>query len=235
MMLSTHDLTVNYGSLVGVSHISVTVQAAAIVAIVGANGAGKSTFLNAVAGLLPLAGGRIVFGGEDIGRMAPEYRARHGISLVPEDRGILVDLTVGENLALALSTRRNRKGRDAFEGALRCFPVLQEFWNRPAGALSGGQQQMLAIGRALVAKPTLLLLDEPSLGLSPVIVDQLFSVFGELRRGGMSIVLVEQYASRAIALADYAYVMKNHSIVAEGRADDFSDGSRLAAAYLGTV
>ena len=235
MILSTRALTVKYGGLIGIADVSVNIAAGTIVAIVGANGAGKSTFMKAVAGLLPPAKGQIIFDGADIGGMVPEKRARLGISLVPEDRGILINLSVGENLKLALSAGRNHMGDAAFDDALLCFPILKEFWSRPAGALSGGQQQMLAIGRALVTNPKLLLLDEPSLGLSPVVVDELFEVISGLRENGVTVALVEQFANRAIAIADYAYVMKNHEVVAEGTASDFADGSRMAATYLGAI
>lgn len=155
-----------------------------------------------------------------------------GLSLVPEDRGILTDLTVGENLQLARSSGRSDRDHP-FDEALTRFPILKEFWARPAGALSGGQQQMLAIGRALVARPKLLLLDEPSLGLAPVIVDELFSAITDLRAAGSTIILVEQFARRAIQISDYAYVLKNHAVVEEGPPGKFADERVLNKAYLG--
>lgn len=232
MMLETERLCVNYGRIVGIANVSIRVPEGTIVALVGANGAGKSTFMSAVAGLLPPKSGHIRFDGEEIGSLTPERRARKGLSLVPEDRGILTDLTVGENLQLARSSGRSDKA-GPFEEALTRFPVLREFWSRPAGALSGGQQQMLAIGRALVAQPRLLLLDEPSLGLAPVVVDELFQAIADLRAAGTTIVLVEQFARRAIQISDYAYVMKNHVVVAEGRPEKFADERVLNKAYLG--
>ncbi|MBE2276744.1 MAG: ABC transporter ATP-binding protein [Rhodobacteraceae bacterium] len=231
-MLETERLCVNYGRIVGISDVSIRVQTGTIVALVGANGAGKSTFMSAVAGLLAPKSGAIRFDGEDVGALSPERRARKGMSLVPEDRGILTDLTVGENLQLARSSGRSDPARP-FDEALARFPILKEFWARPAGALSGGQQQMLAIGRALVARPKLLLLDEPSLGLAPVIVDELFAAITDLRDAGSTIVLVEQFARRAIQISNYAYVMKNHCVVAEGPPAKFADEQVLNKAYLG--
>lgn len=232
MMLETERLCVSYGRIVGITEVSVRVPVGSIIALVGANGAGKSTFMNAVAGLLPIRSGRIRFEGNDITSLSPERRAREGLSLVPEDRGILTDLTVGENLKLACASgRSDRNG--PFDEALSRFPILREFWARPAGALSGGQQQMLAIGRALVAQPRLLLLDEPSLGLAPVIVDELFRTIADLRASGTTIILVEQFARRAIQISDYAYVMKNHVVVAEGPPEKFAEEQVLNKAYLG--
>ena len=234
MMLMTENLTVKYGSIVGISNVSIRVPERAIVSVVGANGAGKSTLMNAIAGLLPLAEGSIWFDNNDLKDLPPEARARLGLSLVPEDRGILTNLTVGENLQLALAAKRNVKRGDAFTVALELFPILTEFRNRRAGELSGGQQQMLAIGRALVANPRLLLLDEPSLGLAPIVVDELFEVYQTLVRSGVTIVLVEQFAQRAIAIADYAYVLKNHVVVAEGTPEYLKQWDALGNAYLGS-
>jgi len=233
MILTIDALTVKYGSVVGLSRVSLKVAEGTIVAVVGANGAGKSTLMNTVAGLLRPTEGSIFLDETNLEGLSPESRARMGLSLVPEDRGILTELTVIENLTLAFAARRGFKRSDAFEVAFDRFPMLKDFRHRRAGELSGGQQQMLAIGRALVATPRLLLLDEPSLGLAPVVVDQLFSVYRTLVESGVTIVLVEQFARRAIAISDYAYVLKNHIVVAEGTPAYFAQYGELGDAYLG--
>jgi branched-chain amino acid transport system ATP-binding protein len=229
-MLQVEGLTVHYGAAIGVRDVSFVCGPGELVAIVGPNGAGKSTLLGAVAGGLQDATveGTILLDGEPILGVVPERIVRRGLSLVPEGRRIFGTLTVAENLCLAAGTRASSP--DLFTHVQDLFPELVQYAKKPAGLLSGGQQQQLAIARALLCKPRMLLLDEPSLGLSPLLIGEVFDAIARLRESGMSIVLVEQHARRAIATADRTYVLHKGVVDAVGTA---ADTDRLEAAYWG--
>jgi branched-chain amino acid transport system ATP-binding protein len=213
--------------------VSIEVGRGEIVGLIGPNGAGKSTTLHAVMGLVGARRGEIRLAGASLRGRAPEEVARSGISLVPEGRRIFAELTVEENLRLGLSGRRSRAGAfEDIEAVYAQFPVVKEFARRRAGALSGGQQQQLAIARALVARPDVLLLDEPSLGLAPKIVDVVFSALAEIRERGMTVLLVEQRAQRTVAFADRTYLMANGEIRLTMTPADADDTDKMVAAYL---
>ena len=233
-MLSVHDLTVRYGPTPAVQELSLEVGEGEIVGLVGANGAGKSTTLAAIFGLVPAAAGRVTYLGQALTGLQPEQIAARGIALVLEGRHIFTTLTVAENLALGRTAQPDRaRAGVALEGVLERFPVLRTTYRRPAGTLSGGEQQQLAIGRALIAEPRLLLLDEPSLGLSPLLVDELFATLGEIRAGGTTVLLVEQNVRRTAALADRIYVVRSGRIALAGRPAELAGMNALDAAYLG--
>jgi branched-chain amino acid transport system ATP-binding protein len=234
-VVEIRNLTVVYNSVVAIKDVNLDVAAGRMVAIVGANGAGKTTLLNTISGIVKSASGTIRFDGGQIAGM-PAYKvAQMGIVQVPEGRQILAPLTVEENLRLGHHAAQDRSqgiGRD-LERVLELFPMLQDSLYRAAGRLSGGQQQMLAIGRALMGCPRLLLLDEPSLGLAPVIVSQVFAMLQKLHADGLTIMLVEQNARRALAASSYAYVMERGQIVKEGASADLIQDSAMIAHYLG--
>lgn len=231
-MLTIKGLHAGYGRIPVLHEVSLEVDEGELVGLIGANGAGKTTTLSTVVGLLSPTRGTIELDGRSIAGLSPERVARTGIALVPEGRQIFATLTVAENLRLG-TTVRGGSGRSDVVDVLDRFPVLQQFYGRSAGQLSGGEQQQLAIARALVARPRLLLLDEPSLGLAPQIVDLVFSVLGELRGEGTTILLVEQNASRTVHLADRTYVMRNGRIAAHGDRHSLSDWTEVSSAYLG--
>jgi branched-chain amino acid transport system ATP-binding protein len=232
-MLEISDLSVRYGRAPAVQELNLEVGEGEIVGLVGPNGAGKSTTLAAIVGLVSPAAGRITFRGAPIRGLATEEIARRGIALVVEGRHIFATLTVGENLALGKTANPDRAGADAALGrVLESFPVLRSTFRLPAGTLSGGEQQQLAIARALVAEPRLLLLDEPSLGLAPVLVDQLFETIAEIRRGGATVLLVEQNVRRTVELADRTYIVRSGQVVLSGSRDELA-AAELDAAYLG--
>jgi branched-chain amino acid transport system ATP-binding protein len=233
-LLQVSDLTVHYGRIAGVRRLCLEVKEGEIVGLVGPNGAGKSTTLSAIVGALSPTEGSITFEGRSLVGDAPERIVRRGIALVPEGRRIFGTLTVAENLQLGMTPRRDRLGaRGDLEGILERFPSLRTYYNSSAAKLSGGEQQQLAIARALLSRPQLLLLDEPSLGLAPKMVDLVFEVLRDLRVSGMTILLVEQNATRAIEFADRSYVLRGGTIVLEGPRDDLLEASDFAAAYLG--
>lgn len=232
-MLDVRQLEVRYGAVPAVRELSFRVGKGEIVGLIGPNGAGKSSTLHAITGLVPAHRGDVLLDGESLRGRSPERIARAGIALVPEGRRIYADFTVDENLRLGLAAGRARNGRGALAEAYELFPILREYRRRQAGVLSGGQQQQLAIGRALVARPSLLLLDEPSLGLAPTLVDQLFETLATIRDRGIAILLVEQRAQRTVALADRTHVLVGGELrLALGPADA-DDTGRLVAAYLG--
>ena len=234
-MLEVERLEVAYGDAVALRDVSLRVGPGEAVAVVGPNGAGKTTLVNALAGLLPARAGRWRLDGADLTRMAPHRVCRHGVAIVPEGRRLFTGMTVEENLDLGCYLPRARAARaESLERVWRTFPVLRERRRQLAGALSGGQQQMVAIGRALMACPRLLLLDEPSLGLAPAVVDQLFGVVADIHREGMAVLLVEQNVARALALAARAYVLEEGCIVAEGPAADLLRQPHIQQAYLGS-
>jgi branched-chain amino acid transport system ATP-binding protein len=232
-MLEIAGLDVSYGGVAAVRGVSIEVGRGEIVGLIGPNGAGKSTTLHAVMGLVGARRGEIRLAGASLRGRAPEDVARSGISLVPEGRRIFAELTVEENLRLGLSGRRSRAGADEdIEAVYAQFPVVKEFARRRAGALSGGQQQQLAIARALVARPDVLLLDEPSLGLAPKIVDVVFSALAEIRERGITVLLVEQRAQRTVAFADRTYLMANGEIRLTMTPADADDTDKMVSAYL---
>ena len=231
--LALEDVEVRYGGLAAVRDLSLEVHEGEIVGLIGPNGAGKSTTLHTIMGAVPAAMGDVRLRGRSIRGRKPEAIARSGIALVPEGRRIYADFTVDENLRLGLAGRRGRDGADQdIAAALELFPVLADFRRRQAGALSGGQQQQLAIARALVARPDVLLLDEPSLGLAPKVVDIVFDALAEIRRRGVTVLLVEQRAQRTVAFADRTYVLASGELRMTLGPADASDTERLITAYM---
>ena len=231
--LVVSDLEVRYGSVAAVRGISFEVQPGEILGLIGPNGAGKSSTLHAIMGLVRVAGGDVRLGERSLRGRPPEAVARNGVALVPEGRRIFGELTVDENLRLGLSARRSTDGADDdVERALELFPVIREFRSRHAGALSGGQQQQLAIARALVSAPDVLLLDEPSLGLSPTVTDAVFEALAAIRDQGLAVLLVEQRAQRTVALANRCLVLANGEVRLTLTPDDAADTERMIHAYL---
>ena len=234
-MLEVVDLEVRYGPIRAVKGVSLTVEDAEMVALLGANGAGKSSTLLAVAGALGHASGKVLLGGEDVSHLSPERLVRKGLAMVPETRDVFPDLTVMENLALGAFTQRRHKAavEESRERMLGLFPILAERAGQAAGTLSGGEQQMLVIARAMMSRPRILLLDEPSLGLAPTIVDTIFEMILQLRETGLTILLVEQNAGKALEVADRAYVMRLGRVAASGSASEIAGAYDLKALYLG--
>jgi branched-chain amino acid transport system ATP-binding protein len=233
-ILTVDDLVVRYGPIVAVQNVSLNVRQGEIVALLGANGAGKSSLLNAVVGLVPVAGGQVKFKGEPLNKLTPEAIVRRGISLTPEGRRVFPRLSVADNLRLGGAVTRDRADYDAaYQHVLSLFPILGERMRQNGGTLSGGQQQMLAIGRSLMARPALLLLDEPSLGLAPIVVDQIFELLERLRSEGTTILLVEQNVHRALEIADRAYVLASGRVESQGEAAALRASAEIERAYLG--
>jgi branched-chain amino acid transport system ATP-binding protein len=231
--LGVENVEVAYGGVPAVRGVSLTVDAGEIVGLIGPNGAGKSTTLHAIMGLVPLQRGDVLLAGRSLSGRAPEAIARAGVALVPEGRRLFGELTVDENLRLGQAARaRSTRAGQELDDVYELFPVLQDFRNRQAGALSGGQQQQLAIARALVAAPSVLLLDEPSLGLAPTVVDLVFATLAAIRDRGLAILLVEQRAQRTVALADRTHVLANGELRLVLTQDDAADTDRMVAAYL---
>ena len=230
--LELDEVEVRYGSVSAVRNLTLRIGKAEIVGLIGPNGAGKSTTLHAIMGLLPAHRGEIRLHGQPLRRRSAESIARAGIALVPEGRRIFGDFTVEENLRLGLAARRKGYLGDPLAPAFELFPVLREFRRRPAGALSGGQQQQLAIGRALVSRPDVLLLDEPSLGLAPLAVDAIFKAFTEIREVGTTILLVEQRAQRTVALANRTHILVGGELRLTLGPADAEDTEKIIAAYL---
>ena len=237
MLLQIDSISTYYGHIQALKSVSLHVNQGEIVALVGANGAGKTTLLNTISGLLRARSGRILFNGKDITRNSAASIVRAGISHVPERRQVFDTLTVYDNLLLGAYQRYRRDGRKAIERDIErvfeLFPRLDERRKQMAGTLSGGEQQMLAIGRGIMAKPKVLLLDEPSLGLAPLIVKSLFEMIAALRDQGQTVLLVEQNARAALKLANRAYVIETGNVVLEGSAQDLLEDPRVQAAYLG--
>ncbi|TAN10548.1 MAG: ABC transporter ATP-binding protein [Burkholderiaceae bacterium] len=233
-LMQVEGLSVSYGKVEAVRGIDLTLRTGEITTLVGANGAGKSTTLLALSGLVKKAGGRVLFDGQDLTRMAPHRIVAKGVVQVAEGRATLTTLTVRENLELGAYTQRDRSTRAAgLERVFQLFPVLKDRADGLAGNLSGGEQQMLAIGRALMARPRLLLLDEPSMGLAPIIVQDIFRTLREINRGGLTIFLVEQNVRQALKIAHRAYVLETGRIVLQGAARDLLNDPQVQAAYLG--
>jgi branched-chain amino acid transport system ATP-binding protein len=232
-MLSVEGLASGYGRIEALHGVSLVVHAGEIVTLIGANGAGKTTLLRAISGVQPIQAGAIRFEGRPIERLPSHARVALGIVQVPEGRQLFTPLSVEDNLRLGAWSRRAADPAPELARVYALFPMLAEMRARPAGALSGGQQQMLAIGRALMAKPRLLLLDEPSMGLAPILVDQILDTIRAFRRDGLTVLLVEQNARAALALADRAYVLETGRVTLSGAAAAVSVDGRVREAYLG--
>ncbi len=233
-MLEVSGLQVRYGAIRAVRDVSLRLAEGELITLLGANGAGKSSTLMCIAGALRAAAGSIRLAGEDVTSATPEAMVRKGVATVPETRDVFPDLTVAENLRLGAYVRRKDIDGVATDRArmFEMFPVLGERTNQPAGTLSGGEQQMLVIARAMMSRPRLLLLDEPSLGLAPTIVDRIFEMIVALKESGLTILLVEQNAAKALSIADRAYVMRLGEIAAEGSASEIAAATDLKALYL---
>jgi branched-chain amino acid transport system ATP-binding protein len=234
--LVVSGLSVRYGGVTALDGVSVSVMDGELVTVIGANGAGKSSLLNAIVGVVPKAAGRVTLSGEDVSAQTPEAMVGRGVVLVPERRELFAAMSVDDNLRLGAFARYAAGDRD-LAGSLATvydtFPQLAGRRRQIAGTMSGGEQQMLAIGRAMMAKPRLLLLDEPSLGLAPLIVDEIFRVVRDLRAGGATVLLIEQNARAALRLADHAYLLETGTVALGAPATDLARDERVAAAYLG--
>jgi len=233
-MLRVENLVVRYGPVSGVRDVSLEVNEGEVVGVIGPNGAGKTSTLSAIFGLVRPAGGSVTFDGSSLVGLSPEAVVRRRIALVPEGRHIFGTLTVGENLMLGSTPRPDRRAfRGELDGIFTRFPILQAYLDSPAGRLSGGEQQQLAIARALLSRPRLLLLDEPSLGLAPRVVDLVFEILAELRDEGVTVLLVEQNAKRTVEFADRTYVLRDGVVRHSGTRDELAGRLDLAHAYLG--
>lgn len=234
-MLEIENLVVNYGAIKAIKGINVEVKQGEIVTLIGANGAGKSTILRAISSILKPASGKILFDGKDIAGMPPHKIVELGVSQAPEGRMIFSNLTVQENLDMGAYTRKDKDNiKYDLELIFKLFPRLQERLKQPGGTLSGGEQQMLAISRALMSKPKLLLLDEPSLGIAPILVKQIFEKIKALKEAtGLTILLVEQNANLALSISNYAYVLETGNIKLEGEAKELASNPEVRKAYLG--
>jgi branched-chain amino acid transport system ATP-binding protein len=236
MLLEIDNITLLYGRIQALHGISLTVDEGEIVALIGANGAGKSTTMRAVSGLRPIASGRIRFAGQDITNLRADLRVIRGISQAPEGRGIFPGMTVLENLEMGAYTRRDSGGVAAdLKRVFELFPRLAERRRQAGGTLSGGEQQMLAVGRALMSRPKLMLLDEPSMGLAPMLIQQIFSIITEINQQGTTILLVEQNAQQALSRAHRAYVLETGRIVKSGTGEELLHDSAVKDAYLGVA
>ena len=235
-MLKLESVKVSYGAIEAVKGVSLEVRAGEVVTLIGANGAGKSTLLKSIVGLEPLREGRVLIDANDCTAMPAHQRVGLGVALAPEGRGVFPDQTVRENLMLGAYSRRLKPDliAQSIEREFQRFPRLRERQNQLSGTLSGGEQQMLAIARALMSEPRLLLLDEPSLGLAPLIIKTIFDVIRDLRQSGLTILLVEQMAKQALGVADRAYGMETGHITLEGSGRELLDNPKVKAAYLGT-
>lgn len=234
VLLSIQDLKVSYGNILALQGISLEVREGEIVTLIGANGAGKSTLLRAISGIVPIRSGKITFGSADLGTTPAHRIVELGIAHVPEGRGIFANLTVLENLKLATWSRKDRKDlHQEYQRVFDLFPRLAERQHQPAGTLSGGEQQMLAVGRALMTRGKLVLLDEPSMGLSPVLVREIFQTVREINAAGTTILLVEQNARQALKVANRGYVLETGRLTVSGKADELLDNPGVKAAYLG--
>jgi branched-chain amino acid transport system ATP-binding protein len=235
-MLKLNSVRMAYGAIEAVKGVDLEVRAGEVVTIIGANGAGKSTLLKGIAGLERMAGGRILIDGKDCTDVPAHRRVGLGVALSPEGRGVFPDQTVRDNLLLGAYTRgsRDAKVQQALEREFARFPRLKERAHQMAGTLSGGEQQMLAMARALMSEPRMLLLDEPSLGLAPLIIADIFRTIRQLRESGLTILLVEQMANQALAVADRAYVLETGRITTQGSGKELLNDPKVRAAYLGT-
>ena len=232
-MLSVKNINVYYGSIHAIKDISFHVNEGEIVTLIGANGAGKTTTMHAISGLLKLQSGEIDYCGQTISKMEAHKIIRLGLAQVPEGRRVFAGLTVAENLRMGAYTRPKNEIPESLKMVYERFPRLEERKNQAAGTLSGGEQQMLAMGRALMSKPRILLLDEPSMGLSPLFVGEIFKIIEEVSKAGTTVLLVEQNAKKALSIADRGYVLETGNIVLEGDAKMLLDNDQVKKAYLG--
>lgn len=234
MMLKVTDLEVSYGAIKALRGISFEVNQGEIITLIGSNGAGKTTTLHSISNIIKKAGGSVVFEDEDISAMSPDAIVRRGLIQVPEGRRIFANLSVRDNLEMGAFTRKDKAGiKDDLEMVYEMFPRLKERIRQVAGTLSGGEQQMLAMGRALMSKPRLLLLDEPSMGLAPILVDEIFSIIQRINKAGTTVLLVEQNAYKALSIADRAYILETGLVTKSGDAGDLTKDNAVKAAYLG--
>jgi branched-chain amino acid transport system ATP-binding protein len=235
-LLQLENVVLNYGKIEALHGLSLSVEAGEVVALIGANGAGKTSTMRAISGVRGLHSGRIVFDGQDVTRLRADQRMRKGLCLAPEGRGIFPGMTVAENLDMGAYTRKDRAAiNEDFERVFTLFPRLQERRKQFAGTMSGGEQQMLAIGRALMSRPRLLLLDEPSMGLAPMLIQQIFAIISEINAQGTTVLVVEQNAKQALSLAHRAYVLETGSIVKSGSGAELLDDPSIREAYLGVA
>lgn len=232
-MLKVDNINVHYGVINAIKNVSFEVNEGEIVALIGANGAGKTSTMHAISGLLKITDGSISFMGEDISKMPAHKIVTYGLAQVPEGRRIFSQLTVEENLEMGAYLRTDNKVEDDLENVYKRFPRLKERKKQMAGTLSGGEQQMLAMGRALMSKPKLLLLDEPSMGLSPILVNEIFEIIKEINKDGVTVLLVEQNANKALSIAHRAYVLETGSVTISGSAKEVADNPKVREAYLG--
>ena len=236
MLLKLEDVVLNYGKIEALHGISLEVAEGEVVALIGANGAGKTSTMRAVSGVRGLHSGSIIFDGEDVTKLRADQRMRKGLCLTPEGRGVFPGMTVTENLDMGAYTRRDKAGiAEDFERVFGLFPRLLERRKQIAGTMSGGEQQMLAIGRSLMSRPKLLLLDEPSMGLAPMLIQQIFSIISEIAEQGTTILVVEQNAKQALSRADRAYVLETGRIVKTGSGAALLDDPSVREAYLGVA
>ncbi|HIY56229.1 MAG TPA: ABC transporter ATP-binding protein [Candidatus Dorea merdavium] len=233
-MLTIKDLEVYYGVIQAIKGVSFEVNQGEVIALIGANGAGKTTILHTITGLLAPKNGSVVFEGKELTKMPAHKIVSLGMAHVPEGRRVFADLSVYENLRMGAYTRKDRNEiEETMEKVYQRFPRLKERRNQMAGTLSGGEQQMLAMGRALMSKPKILLMDEPSMGLSPIMVNEIFSIIQEVSDSGTTVLLVEQNAKKALSIADRGYVLETGNIVLEGKASDLLNNDSIKKAYLG--
>lgn len=233
-MLKAENLEVYYGNIHALHEVSFEVKEGEIVTLIGANGAGKTSVLHAVSGLIPIRSGSVSFLGQDLTLLAPDKIVQLGLGQVPEGRRIFANLTVKENLEMGAFTRKDPKGIKAdYQQVFTRFPRLKERLNQVAGTLSGGEQQMLAIARSLMSRPKLLLMDEPSMGLAPLLVQEIFGIIKEINATGTTILLVEQNAQLALSIADRAYVLETGRVVLKGDAQELANSEEVRKAYLG--
>ena len=233
-MLEVKDLEVNYGVIKAIKGVSFEVNEGEVISLIGANGAGKTTTLHAISGLLPIASGSILLDGKDLQKVPSHKIISLGLAHVPEGRHVFARMTVEENLRMGAYIQRDQKSiQKNLDKVYEYFPRLKERWKQLAGTLSGGEQQMLATGRALMMDPTIVLMDEPSMGLSPLLVKEIFSIIETLHRNGITILLVEQNAKMALAVSDRAYVLETGTISMSGKAEELANDDRVRKAYLG--
>lgn len=233
-MLDVNDIRVSYGVIEAIKGVSFHVEKGEVIALIGANGAGKTTILHTVSGLLSPRSGNVIFNGKDITKIPGHKIVSMGMAHVPEGRRVFAQLTVLENLKMGAYTRKDKEEiQQTLEMVFERFPRLKERQNQLAGTLSGGEQQMLAMGRALMSHPGIILMDEPSMGLSPIFVNEIFNIIEEVSKSGTTVLLVEQNAKKALSIADRAYVLETGKIVLEGKASELLENDAIKKAYLG--
>ena len=236
MLLELQDVVLNYGKIEALHGISLHVEEGEVVALIGANGAGKTSTMRGISGVRGLQAGKVIFDGEDVTKLRADQRMRKGLCLAPEGRGIFPGMTVTENLGMGAYTRRDKAAiAEDYDRVFELFPRMAERRKQVAGTMSGGEQQMLAIGRALMSRPKLLLLDEPSMGLAPMLIQQIFDIITEISQQGTTILVVEQNAKQALTRADRAYVLETGSITRTGTGADLLNDPAVREAYLGVV